>query len=429
MMPDERHNSEPSVERDATTMAEKLCLGLGYERPDLVAFPLMVLSRSLQLDKLLSLEPLQLQNAEGENVESGTILPILEKSIGANGVMNAEFHSNDLGAFVSPANQDSWLSQMILSLNNNESRVAMRLPTFDLVNGKALRELIQFDNPVCKIEIPTQIFNRFSTEILGDYDVRWPQQGLPRVTITNGYRRAGNHLSMTIEVPDKERHPVKVFQLLVTREREEERELARGILRLFQESPIRYVQDPMLDLATEAAKIALEQGYYPYGAVLQKDDGSMVVARNDAKSNGHLHHHAEYLAMSQEKDPSHALGTLYSNTEPCHSCCQQIFETDVRQVFFALEQAEEWQGRESLHKLLNTNNHRVYFSQEPQMIMPNLQIMEDASRDTGRFPGQFAETIAINSFLYEEWAAQGMPTSFQWKKSSNWARKFRNNFN
>ncbi len=413
---------------DIKQLAENLCRPIGYGRSDLVAYPLDVLKQSLNLDNHLSLKELALHTSSGVEVDQHILFSSLLKDSTDPDVIIAELNSNDLDSMTSPSNPDSWLSKMTNELNKRDNHVAIRLPTFDLVNSNSLNELIGFNNPSVEVDNSTRIFHRFTTEILGNHQVGWPSQGLPRVTLTNGFKMAGNHLSLTIEVPNVDRKYIKVFQLLVTREREEEQILARKRLSVLQETNVRYVHEPMMDLAAEAAKIALDLGYFPYGAVLHKDDGNIVVARNAANKNGHLSEHAEYLAMSQERDPSHELGTLYTTTEPCHSCCQQIAETDVRLVYFALEQAEEWQGKESLRQLLNSKGRKVFFEQLPEAIYPNLKIMGEGNSRIGKFPGQFDETIRINYELYESWKAKGMPPSWQWKTMRMAEKNFLRNF-
>lgn len=96
--------------------------------------------------------------------------------------------------------------------------------------------------------------------------------------------------------------------------------------------------------AINQAKLALEAGEVPVGAVVVKDGEIIAAAHNLVESNKDASAHAEMLALSMA---AKAVGdwrlsgcSLYVTLEPCPMCTGAILNSRVSEVIFGAFDAE-----------------------------------------------------------------------------------------
>ena len=117
-------------------------------------------------------------------------------------------------------------------------------------------------------------------------------------------------------------------------------------------------------LALEQAKIAIDEGEVPIGAVIIYENKLISVAHNEKELRQDSTAHAEILAIQRA---AQALGTwrlsdaiLYVTLEPCPMCAGAILQARLKQVVFG---ASDIKGGAlgSVMNVLDVNrwNHRV----------------------------------------------------------------------
>ena len=95
--------------------------------------------------------------------------------------------------------------------------------------------------------------------------------------------------------------------------------------------------------ALDLARLSIQHGNQPFGAVLVKHGRMAARAENTAISDGGVYHHAEmnviHKAMRDLGLKSLEGHTLYASTEPCVMCCGAIFHSKVDTVVYGASQA------------------------------------------------------------------------------------------
>ena len=93
-----------------------------------------------------------------------------------------------------------------------------------------------------------------------------------------------------------------------------------------------------MKIAIEEAKIALEKGEIPVGAVIIKNDQIVARAHNRKEELHKATAHAEILAIeaASEKLQTWRLSecTMYVTLEPCHMCMAAIIESRIKHVVY-----------------------------------------------------------------------------------------------
>ena len=97
-----------------------------------------------------------------------------------------------------------------------------------------------------------------------------------------------------------------------------------------------------MEFALNEAKLALECGDVPVGAVIVKDNEVIAKAHNMRQKNQISTHHAEILAIEQacEKLGSWHLDgcSIYVTLEPCPMCAGAIINSRIGDVYFGAKE-------------------------------------------------------------------------------------------
>ena len=100
-----------------------------------------------------------------------------------------------------------------------------------------------------------------------------------------------------------------------------------------------------MDIALEEAKLALEEGEVPVGAVVVKDGVVISTGRNHREKRGDISSHAEIEAI---KAAEKTLGkwqlegcSLYVTLEPCLMCAGAIKQARSSSVTYGADDAQE----------------------------------------------------------------------------------------
>lgn len=386
---------EANIKESADEMADRLCKEVGYEGKALVSHLLQVLANSL------SQQNGELHDVDGGGVISASkLIPYLRNESMWSGLVSAEITSSRFEALASPKRKDSLLSLLLSELGNSDE-VAMSSPIFDVVNVKALRGRIGFDQPVAVVDNQAEVYHRFSGELVDSSREIALKVGGPKIIIVNGNENEGNHLSITIEVPDRFGEYTKIFDLLFARDYFAEIDQARKRQKEIRNVPIQLF-DTKMDLVLECARIAIEKGCYPHGAVFRGFDGSMVVGRNDTKKDLKIDKHAEALVI--DRVGSARRGVLECMMGPCYGCTQRVMASGIVSVNYMLMQPSPWRtDNMPLAMGKNALGEKVNFSWQPQHIPEALDILAKANGSGGVFEGDFRQTVSLNHEWYEDW--------------------------
>ena len=100
-----------------------------------------------------------------------------------------------------------------------------------------------------------------------------------------------------------------------------------------------------MEIALEEAKLALEDGEVPVGAVIVKDGKVLATGRNHREKSGDISSHAEIEAI---KAAEKSLGkwqldgcSLYVTLEPCLMCAGAIKQARISSVTYGADDAQE----------------------------------------------------------------------------------------
>ena len=100
-----------------------------------------------------------------------------------------------------------------------------------------------------------------------------------------------------------------------------------------------------MEIALEEAKLALEDGEVPVGAVIVKDGKVLATGRNHREKCGDISSHAEIEAI---KAAEKSLGkwqldgcSLYVTLEPCLMCAGAIKQARISSVTYGADDAQE----------------------------------------------------------------------------------------
>ena len=124
-----------------------------------------------------------------------------------------------------------------------------------------------------------------------------------------------------------------------------------------------------LKLAIDQARMSMEQGGFPAGAVLVK--GDEIIARG--VSIGNILHdptsHAETATIREAcrilEATSLAGATLYASMEPCLMCFCGAYWADVSRIVFGCRRTPEmiekgyYQGRTEIYEVNDENNRKI----------------------------------------------------------------------
>ena len=103
-------------------------------------------------------------------------------------------------------------------------------------------------------------------------------------------------------------------------------------------------EEKHLARAVELAQEARDGGNHPFGALLVRDDGTVLEARNGVVTTPDVTAHAELSAIRDASRSGWTFeqfksATLYTSTEPCAMCSGALYWAGVRRVVFALSEA------------------------------------------------------------------------------------------
>ena len=100
-----------------------------------------------------------------------------------------------------------------------------------------------------------------------------------------------------------------------------------------------------MEIALEEAKLALEDGEVPVGAVIVKDGKVLATGKNHREKRGDISSHAEIEAI---KAAEKSLGkwqldgcSLYVTLEPCLMCAGAIKQARISSVTYGADDAQE----------------------------------------------------------------------------------------
>lgn len=125
-----------------------------------------------------------------------------------------------------------------------------------------------------------------------------------------------------------------------------------------------------MHICLEIAKIALENGNPPVGAILVNDDKIIGVGIESGKSTGDITNHAEILAVkdaiSNGKESLINQSIMYSTHEPCIMCSYVIRHHKVPKIIYSLS-VSYIGGQTSKFSVLNTE-HVPKWGNKPEII-------------------------------------------------------------
>ena len=329
---------DPTIVDAANVMADRLCLEYGYDSPDLVARPLRILGEAMNMQLGISISHGLSRVWDGVPIDKAGreygMHNFLTKLLETNNPENTpiELVWEGVGSLARPTDGLSLLSSVIEGLSSREEGFGRPFPKYDVVNTKVVSQRIGWEAPATEIERPEEIFRRFKVDISKDRDGKRPKNGVPRVVITNNYKTGGHHFSMSIEIPDEQKQYQRIFDLLIARD-VNDLDSAREQMQEIRRKPNQLLDQTMMDLAIECAGVALENGFYPYGAAYRGFDGKIIIARNNTASDEEQEGHAEFEVLNLVRRDSP--GTLYTMMEPCQSCSMKMMAKPVVQIVCA----------------------------------------------------------------------------------------------
>lgn len=105
--------------------------------------------------------------------------------------------------------------------------------------------------------------------------------------------------------------------------------------------------------ALEQARLALQKGEVPIGAVVVWDGEELAVAHNQVEQSRNATAHAELIALQNAllKQQAKVLpgATVYVTLEPCAMCFGSLMEAQVRRVIYAVENLKA--GAVTVHRM------------------------------------------------------------------------------
>lgn len=116
------------------------------------------------------------------------------------------------------------------------------------------------------------------------------------------------------------------------------------------------IHEEYMHLAIDEAKIAQENGDWPFGAVIVRKNSVVGKGFVKDKSGGDVTEHAEIVAIRnacrnlQSNDMSDA--TIYCTNEPCLMCASTIFQAKIKRIVIGA-------SRDDLPHLLRTRKFRI----------------------------------------------------------------------
>ena len=121
-----------------------------------------------------------------------------------------------------------------------------------------------------------------------------------------------------------------------------------------------------MEIALTEAKIALEKGEIPVGAVIVKDNIVIAKAHNTREENQNALEHAEVNAIKKACEYLNNWRLencdMYVTMEPCPMCCGAILQSRIKNVYFgAYSRDNGCMGTVvNLPKLLKNSSLTVY---------------------------------------------------------------------
>lgn len=327
-----REYRDPTIVDAANVMADRLCLLSGYDSPDLVARPLRILGEAMNMqigistrDGLSRVWDGVMADKDGKEYGMHNFLTELLATSNPDNTP-IELVWEGVGSLARPTDELSLLSSVIEGLSTSEEGYGSPHPKYDVVNTKVVNERIGWGIPAVEIDYPAEVFRRFKVDIAKDLEGKRPKNGVPRVVITNNYKTGGHHFSMSIQVPNDQKEYRSIFDLLIARDTSN-LDIARVQMQEIRGKSNMETDQVMMDLAVECAGVALDNGFYPYGAVYRDFHGKIIMARNDTAKDEEQENHAEFelLNLVRRDQP----GTLYTLMEPCQSCTMKMMAKPV----------------------------------------------------------------------------------------------------
>lgn len=140
-------------------------------------------------------------------------------------------------------------------------------------------------------------------------------------------------------------------------------------------------------MAVDQARVSSEQGGFPAGAVLVKDES--VIAKG--VSLGHALHdptsHAETATIREScrilETTSLAGATLYASMEPCLMCFCGAYWADVSRIVFGCKRTKEmvekgfYQGKSEIRVVNEENNRKIELIYLPNFEEEVLQTIQE----------------------------------------------------
>jgi len=135
-----------------------------------------------------------------------------------------------------------------------------------------------------------------------------------------------------------------------------------------------------LKLAIENSKRSMEEGNFPAGAVVVKDD--KVIALEVSSPYPSLFH-ADYKAVAEAFKKFGLLtgATLYVGLQPCLMCTGAIYWSGLRRVVYAVPKSKVsnsyYETPKDTFELFNTFNEKIEFIHIQELESETLKIMKD----------------------------------------------------
>lgn len=143
--------------------------------------------------------------------------------------------------------------------------------------------------------------------------------------------------------------------------------------------PALTIQHQHMRAALEQARLALQAGEIPIGAVVVYQDAIIATAHNECIKQHFVGAHAEMLALARA---GKALGNyrlhecdVYVTVEPCVMCCSALLQARVKRVFYGISEPKTGGviSQVSLSEMRSLNSHTAFFAdilgQESQLLM------------------------------------------------------------
>lgn len=134
------------------------------------------------------------------------------------------------------------------------------------------------------------------------------------------------------------------------------------------------MQQKFMQMAIEEAKLALNEGEIPVGAIIVKDNEILACAHNQKEKKCDATKHAEMIAISNasSKIKNWRLNDcdIYISLFPCPMCASAIQQARIRTVYYALKSNDKI-STEAVEKIFSgskTNksveNHQIFLEKD-----------------------------------------------------------------